>query len=112
MTRTRLAQKQKLRRGFTLIELLVVISIIAVLASLIAPAVQSARRAARKLECLNNIRNCSIAIQNFSSQNGGQLPALQSYMDVGTSSVTIPVGWPVSILPALDAGALYRSIKG
>jgi len=112
MTRTRLAQKQKLRRGFTLIELLVVISIIAVLASLIAPAVQSARRAARKLECLNNIRNCSLAVQNFASQSGGQLPALQSFMDVGTPTTTIAVGWPVSILPALDAGALYRSIKG
>ncbi|MDB5342509.1 MAG: hypothetical protein JWP89_886 [Schlesneria sp.] len=112
MTRIRFAPKQKLRRGFTLIELLVVISIIAVLASLIAPAVQSARRAARKLECLNNIRNCSLAIQNFASQNGGQLPPLQTSMDVGTPTTTIAVGWPVSILPALDAGALYRSIKG
>jgi prepilin-type N-terminal cleavage/methylation domain-containing protein/prepilin-type processing-associated H-X9-DG protein len=110
MTRIRFAPKQKLRRGFTLIELLVVISIIAVLASLIAPAVQSARRAARKLECLNNMKQCSLAIQNFASGSGGQLPLLSTGLDT-TSGTALPVGWPIQILPALDSGALYRSIK-
>lgn len=112
MTRIRFAPKPKLRRGFTLIELLVVISIIAVLASLIAPAVQSARRAARKLECLNNMKQCSLAIQNFASGNGGQLPLLSTGLSVNAStSVQLPIGWPIQILPALDSGALYRSIK-
>jgi len=76
MTRTRFFTKKKSRRGFTLIELLVVISIIAVLASLIAPAVQSARRAARKVQCLSNMRNVGLAMQNFASSNNGSLPAL------------------------------------
>lgn len=113
MIRPRLAPKQKLRRGFTLIELLVVISIIAVLASLIAPAVQSARRAARKLECLNNMKQSSLAIQNFASGNGGLLPLLQTTLDVNGSGATqqMYVGWPIQILPALDSAALYRSIK-
>ncbi len=113
MTRIRFAPKQKLRRGFTLIELLVVISIIAVLASLIAPAVQSARRAARKLECLNNMKQCSLAIQNFASGNGGLLPLLTTTMDVSGSGATqqLPIGWPIQILPAIDSGALYKSIK-
>ena len=110
MTRTRLTTNRKPRRGFTLIELLVVISIIAVLASLIAPAVQSARRAARKLECLNSIRNIGIAMANVSSGNNGALPFLQSTLVVG-NNVTVNVGWPISILPAVDQAALYRSIK-
>jgi prepilin-type N-terminal cleavage/methylation domain-containing protein/prepilin-type processing-associated H-X9-DG protein len=111
MTRTRRIANRKPRGGFTLIELLVVISIIAVLASLIAPAVQSARRAARKLECLNNIRNCGLAIQNFSSGQGGLLPYLQTSLNTNTSGVSMPAAWTISILPALDAGALLRNIK-
>ena len=101
------------RRGFTLIELLVVISIIAVLASLIAPAVQSARRAARKLECLNNIRNVGLAIANFSSSNNGAFPLLTSTMTVngGGTAGNLTIGWPISILPALDASALVKNIK-
>ena len=101
------------RRGFTLIELLVVISIIAVLASLIAPAVQSARRAARKVECMNNMRNVGLAILNFSSTTGGLLPELSSTIRISNAAGTgnMAVGWPISILPAIDSSALMRSIQ-
>ncbi len=114
MTRTRLAPKQKLRRGFTLIELLVVISIIAVLASLIAPAVQSARRAARKVQCLSNMRNVGLAMQNFASSNNGNLPALVSNQVVTNSSGAqgnMAVPWTVLLLPALDNSALLKNIR-
>ena len=111
MTRMRFTTPSKPRRGFTLIELLVVISIIAVLASLIAPAVQSARRAARKLQCLNNMRQSVLAIHNFSSGSGGILPLLQTTMDVNNGAQQMFVGWPILILPALDAAALQKSIK-
>lgn len=99
------------RSGFTLIELLVVISIIATLVSLVAPAVQSARSAARRLECQNNLKQLAMATTNFAGSQNGQVPLLVApHGTSGTPAVAIYYSWIVDLFPYLDSSALYRTI--
>ncbi len=100
------------RKGFTLIELLVVISIIATLIALVAPAVQSARNAARRLECQNKMKNVCLAVQGFAAANRGSVPSLVSQIGTPAAGIQSPAyGWVVTLFPYLDNAALFRQIS-
>jgi prepilin-type N-terminal cleavage/methylation domain-containing protein/prepilin-type processing-associated H-X9-DG protein len=93
------------RRGFTLIELLVVIAIIGVLVALILPAVQSAREAARRTQCINNLKQLGLAIQSYHDTHRALVPGgIFGRADGSTVDHLTP--WAVLLLPDLEQRTL------
>jgi prepilin-type N-terminal cleavage/methylation domain-containing protein/prepilin-type processing-associated H-X9-DG protein len=103
-------------RAFTLIELLVVIAIIAVLIALLLPAVQSAREAARRIQCTNNLKQIGLANHNYHTALNSFPPgsALNPLCDVlpGYLAVWGPNQSSLSLLlPFIEAGPLFNSMN-
>src|SRR5262245_40847933 len=104
------------RRAFTLVELLVVIAIIGILVALLLPAIQSAREAARRSQCQNNLKQVSLAFMNFESSQK-QLPSggwgflWTGDPDMGNGEKQ-PGGWAYTLLPYLEDSAVFGIGKG
>ena len=93
--------------GFTLVELLVVITIIGLLVGMLLPAVQAARKAGRRAQCMNNFKQVGLALQGYMVSFG--------YFPPGTTSAPMPnyegFGWGSQILPYLEQKPLFDQIK-
>ncbi|MCA9010544.1 MAG: DUF1559 domain-containing protein [Planctomycetaceae bacterium] len=96
------------RRGFTLIELLVVIAIIAVLVSLLLPAVQQAREAARRTQCKNNLKQLGLAFHNYADVHQ-RLPRNNPLVVRGDGKRWVQGPWTLTLLPFLEQANLYNS---
>jgi prepilin-type N-terminal cleavage/methylation domain-containing protein/prepilin-type processing-associated H-X9-DG protein len=78
------------RQAFTLIELLVVISIIAVLAALLLPAINLARSSARTIQCLSSMRQVGMGMQGYADDNAGRLPRIKTADNVHWQELVSP----------------------
>ena len=104
------------RRGFTLIELLVVIAIIGVLIALLLPAVQAAREAARRTQCVNNLKQIGLAMANYLSSNDGMTPPLFVDNSASDNNNIGPLnqqnwGQLARLLPYLEQTTIHNSMN-
>jgi prepilin-type N-terminal cleavage/methylation domain-containing protein/prepilin-type processing-associated H-X9-DG protein len=99
------------RGGFTLIEMLTVVLIIAALATMLLPAIQGTREAARRTQCQNSLLQIGLALGNYASTHGVLPPGVvERRGPISNRPVGNHIGWAVQILPFLEQGNLHRRI--
>jgi prepilin-type N-terminal cleavage/methylation domain-containing protein len=96
-------------RAFTLVELLVVITIIAMLVGLLIPAIQAARGAARRTQCINNQKELATAMTGYSTMKEKYPPLFAAQPNSGTPPTR--VGWVPNILPYIEQNPLYQAFQ-
>ena len=95
--------------GFTLVELLVVIAIIGILVALLLPAIQAARESARRTQCINQIRQLVLALQNHHDAKGDFPPGVIN--ENGELYSCPRITWMMHTFPYLEEGALFGSFN-
>ena len=95
------------RSGFTLVELLVVIAIIGILIGMLLPAVQQVREAARRTQCLNNLKQQGLGMHLY--HDGFEEFPIGAKPNVQTGRVRWGVGWPTQLLPYIEQTALFNN---
>jgi prepilin-type N-terminal cleavage/methylation domain-containing protein len=98
------------KHGWTLVELLVVIAVIGILVGLLLPAVQAAREAARKVYCLNNLRQVGIAIHNYHDSNRTMPPGCLQWRPFRGDPRLKSFAWSALILPYMEQSSLHSMV--
>ncbi len=90
--------------GFTLVELLVVIAIIGILSALLLPAIQATREAARRMQCVNNLKQIGLGLHNYNDALK-KLPCGSVYIPTNSD---IHGNWAIDILPYCENKGIYK----
>ena len=98
-------------RAFTLIEPLVVISIISLLVGLLLPAVQAAREAACRVQCVNNLKQIGLAVHAYEATHQSLPPGYVSSFDSTGTDLGPGWGWAAMILPQLEQATIYSAVN-